>query len=246
MRNLTSLTRALGRRFSQLVGPGGKKPSSTPANCRAPRVRPHGDLFPPIEEELGPFRHYFKGNVLNAGSGHRDIRHLVEGRLFNQDLPALAPNPNVDIFSPLHEIPIEDAFFDAIICNAVLEHVANPEEIMREFQRVCKPDGILYLAVPFMQPEHLCPTDYQRYTIDGLQSLVRKHNFVVIKAEGIHSVYTTVGWICTEWCQAATGLDRLILRWLLLPYLHAKAKRSRLHVPTVASTYRVLARRSAT
>ena len=59
-------------------------------------------------------------------------------------------------------IPFEDDYFDAIICNAVLEHVADPQAVMAEFARVCRPGGFLYLAVPFMQPEHPDPTDFQR------------------------------------------------------------------------------------
>jgi SAM-dependent methyltransferase len=124
------------------------------------------EIFPPIERELGPYRHLFTGRVLNAGAGSRDISHLVEGELFNQDIKAA---PHIHYESPLHEIPVEDDFFDAIICNAVLEHVENPERVLAEFGRVCKPSGVLYLCVPFMQPEHLDPTDYQRYTIDGLR-----------------------------------------------------------------------------
>ncbi len=209
-----------------------------------PRVK-HEDFFPPIDEELGPFRQYFTGNVLNAGAGNRDIKHLVKGRLFNQDLPQGRHNANIDIFSPLHKIPMEDGFFDAIICNAVLEHVENPEEIMSEFRRVCKPGGILYLGVPFMQPEHLDPTDYQRYTIQGLKSLANRHGFDVIHAEGVHSVYVTLAWVCTEWLNDATGVDRFLLKFVLLPYICRKARKSRWHVHSLASAYRVVARRVA-
>jgi SAM-dependent methyltransferase len=212
----------------------------------AARITPavkHEDFFPPIEAELGPFRHFFKGNVLNAGAGCRDIRHLVEGRLFNQDLSHGLHNANIDIYSPLHKIPMEEGFFDAIICNAVMEHVENPEDVMGEFRRVCKPGGVLYLGVPFMQPEHLSPTDSQRYTIDGLKSLVNRHGFDVIQAEGIHSVYTTLGWMFTEWSNGAAGFERFLVKCILLPYVQRRNRRSQLHVHSMASVYRVVARR---
>src|SRR2546421_2752924 len=146
--------------------PGNAPPDRRFWDCCAPRLSV-ADLFPPIEEELGPYRHYFRGKVLNAGAGDRDLRPLIEGKLYNQDLPTGLHNANIDILSPLHRIPVEPDFFDAIICNAVLEHVENPEEVMSEFRRVCKPGGILYLCVPFMQPEHRDPADFQRYTIAG-------------------------------------------------------------------------------
>jgi SAM-dependent methyltransferase len=203
------------------------------------------DLFPHIETEFGVYRQYYKGNVLNAGAGNRDIRPMIQGKLYNQDIPGGFHNANIDIYSPLHKIPVADAFFDCIICNAVLEHVENPEEVMREFQRVCKPGGYLYLAVPFMQPEHLDPTDFQRYTLDGLKRLVRQHGFEVVHAEGVHSVYTTLGWICGEWLKTANTFENFIWKCLLFPYFKRKIRAGKgPHAHTIASAYRVLGRKN--
>jgi SAM-dependent methyltransferase len=201
------------------------------------------DLFPPIEAEFGAYKEYFKGNVLNAGAGNRDIRPLIQGRLYNQDIPSGLHNANIDIFSPLHQIPIEAGFFDAIICNAVLEHVENPEAVLAEFNRVCKRGGILYLCVPFMQPEHRDPADFQRYTLDGLQREVRRHGFEVISADGVHSVYTTLGWIFLEWLNSANTLEHFLFKSLLFPYIRHKCRNSRLHVHSLASAYRVIGRK---
>lgn len=199
------------------------------------------EIFPPIEEEFAPYRQYFKGNVLNAGAGNRDIRPLVEGKLFNQDIPTGLHNANIDIYSPLHRIPVEDGFFNAIICNAVLEHVENPEEVMAEFARVSAPGGALFLCIPFMQPEHCDPTDYQRYTIAGLRRLVEKHGFAVEKIEGVHSVYTTLAWIFIEWLNSRNSFSHFLLKVFFFPYLRRKIRTSRFHVHSLASAYRTLA-----
>lgn len=199
------------------------------------------DIFPSIEEELGEYRQYFKGNILNAGAGNRDIRKMVQGKIFNQDIPQGLHNANIDIYSPLHQIPVADGFFDCIICNAVLEHVENPEAIMKEFHRVCKPGGYLYLSVPFMQPEHKDPADFQRYTLDGLKRLVQQHGFEVVRGEGVHSVYASLGWIFVRWLETANTFDHFLLKCLLFPYLKYKIRKGKpLHVHTLASAYRVL------
>jgi len=210
---------------------------------REPRIAT-SDFFPSLEEEIGEHRRWLRGRVLNAGAGDRDISHLVDGELVNQDIAeGLHDASNVDIFSPLHEIPVDDGHFDTVLCNAVLEHVRNPHEVMTEFARVTRSGGILYLVVPFMQPEHLDPTDFQRYTIDGLQELVRGHGYEVVEAGGVHSVYTTLGWIAMEWLAEVPGWRGWIGRWTILPALRRVSLRSNLHVHRLASAYRVIARR---
>ena len=69
-------------------------------------------VWPDLIEEIGEYKKYFKGKVLNAGAGIRDIADLVEGELFNQDIEEGIHNGKIDIYSPLHQIPKEDGFFD--------------------------------------------------------------------------------------------------------------------------------------
>lgn len=202
-----------------------------------------GALFPPLADEVGEHASMLTGEVLNAGAGNRDLRSVVPGRVHNQDIAEGLHNEGIDILSPLHEIPVEDGFFDAIFCNAVLEHVANPDEVMAEFARVCKPGGFLYLCVPFLQPEHLDPTDFQRYTQDGLKLLAERHGFDVKTVESVHNVYVTLGWIAFQWLSASDRIHFRAARRLVLPWLMRKAHRSKLHVRELASAYRVIAHR---
>ncbi|HEX7058275.1 MAG TPA: class I SAM-dependent methyltransferase [Solirubrobacterales bacterium] len=205
-----------------------------------------GALFPPLAEELGEHAGKLKGEILNAGAGDRDLRSLVPGRVHNQDIEGGLHNADIDIYSPLDKIPVDDGFFDAVFCNAVLEHVANPEEVMAEFARVSKPGAVLYLCVPFMQPEHLDPTDFQRYTLDGLKLLVERHGFEVQDSGGMHNVYVTLGWILREWLMASDKLRFRVVRRLLFPWLARKARTSSQYVHSLASAYRVIATRRAT
>jgi SAM-dependent methyltransferase len=201
-------------------------------------------IFPSIEAELVPYSHLFTGNVLNAGAGDRDIRPLVRGTLYNQDIPEGLHSANIDFVSPLHEIPAADGFFNTIICNAVLEHVANPEEVMAEFRRVTARGGTLYLTIPFLQPEHRDPTDFQRYTIDGISLLCERHGFRIETAEGIHSVFTTLAWIAREWLGTVQGLKGAIVRGVAYRWLMAQIRADNpKYVPTLASAHRVVATR---
>lgn len=39
------------------------------------------DVFPSLDENLEGVQHYLKGRVLNAGSGIRDVSHLINSTL---------------------------------------------------------------------------------------------------------------------------------------------------------------------
>src|SRR5690348_3893716 len=101
-------------------------------------------IWPGIDSELTEFKAkgILRGRVLNAGAGTRDISHLIEGELCNQDISWVGDTrTHIHIFSPIHKIPKSDGYFDTIICIAVLEHVENPEDVLPEFFRVIKAGG---------------------------------------------------------------------------------------------------------
>ena len=204
-------------------------------------------IWPPIDYELADLRHLLKGKVLNAGAGWREIGHLIDGELVNQDLPSdNETRTNIHILSPLANIPRPDHSFDAVVCIAVLEHVENPEQVVAEMFRVLKPGGHLIASVPFLQPEHKVPTDYQRYTRDGLERTLRNGGFEIVRTEAMFSVYHTLHWILFEALRTRNGLTTVVLRNSLLPTLALLARRSQWKSDVVASAFRSVARRPAT
>jgi ubiquinone/menaquinone biosynthesis C-methylase UbiE len=46
------------------------------------------------------------------------------------------------------DLPFEDSSFDVVLCTEVLEHVRQPESLLAELTRVCRPAGTLVLTVP--------------------------------------------------------------------------------------------------
>jgi SAM-dependent methyltransferase len=111
---------------------------------------------------------------------------------------------HLDIIAPLDRLPVADASFDAILCTEVLEHLDKPEESLRELCRVLKPDGRLFLSVPFFHHEHQVPYDFFRYTSFGLKHLLQKAGF---RTESI--VIRPVGGVFKRWSYELTSLFEL-------------------------------------
>jgi len=72
-----------------------------------------------------------------------------------------------------HDLPFADATFDAVVCQAVLEHVLDPPRVVAEMHRVLRRGGLLYAEIPFMQQVHEGANDLTRYTYVGQRRLFR-------------------------------------------------------------------------
>lgn len=171
--------------------------------------------FQPLEQELRPVAQYLSGHLLNAGSGSRNINSFLRAsgvtEITNYDMASDDP---LVVIGPLESMPFEDGRFDSVLCNAVLEHVANAEESIRELARVVRPNGHVVVAVPFLQPFHACPADFRRYTADGLAALGRKAGLDVVCVLPVHSIAQTIGWILWEYAQERGGRIRRLLAWV--------------------------------
>jgi SAM-dependent methyltransferase len=92
-------------------------------------------------------------------------------RVINLNLDAF---DSVDIVGDGTNLPLLDETVDTVTCNAVIEHVPNPADLVSEMHRVLKPGGYAQLMVPFVFPFHAYPADYQRYSAAGVMELTRR------------------------------------------------------------------------
>lgn len=155
--------------------------------------------FQPIEWELEPVLQFLRGRVLNAGCGNRDISYLLSlggaDEIVNYDIDSSLPNA---LRGPLEQMPFEAESFDSVLCNAVLEHVIHIDDVMNELTRVLRPGGYAVISIPFLQPFHACPTDFRRYTCDGIRQLATSRQLEVLSVSPVHSFAQTVSWIIWE------------------------------------------------
>jgi SAM-dependent methyltransferase len=169
--------------------------------------------FQDLEAELRPVSKYLSGHVLNAGCGERDLTALFKAN-------GAAAVDNCDrrsqirgaILCDLIDVPVPSATYDAIVCNAVMEHVQFPDLVMKELRRLLKPGGHLILCIPFLQPYHPRP-DYRRYTQEGMNELARVHEFDVIEMLPVHNIAQTITWIAWSYLEEKRKHFLQLLLW---------------------------------
>jgi SAM-dependent methyltransferase len=122
------------------------------------------------------------------------------------------------------EFPFNDKHFDYVISIQVLEHVFEQEQFLEEMYRVLKPNGLLFITVPFCGYEHEIPYDYGRYTSFGLKYFISKKGFEVIEQHKNGNFIETLTQLFTlyiyERCATKKGyLNVLISVFLCSPFM---------------------------
>ena len=130
-----------------------------------------------------------KKQFLNLGCG----TSLGKANLKNLDCYL---GSNVDIVADLHQIPLAENSLDGVTSVAVLEHIKEPTIVVKETLRILKPGAIAHFNIPFMQPYHASPDDFQRFTSSGLRHLFR--NFEIIELQSMGGPASAMFWLTTE------------------------------------------------
>jgi len=137
-------------------------------------------LFKGVKE----FNHHIVGKTLDVGCGQKPYRSLFQvSEYIGMDIKQPGndhANQEIDVFYDGKTFPFGNEIFDSVISNQVLEHVFNPDEFLKEINRVMKLNGMLLITVPFVWDEHSQPFDYARYSSFGLSYIIQKYGFEII------------------------------------------------------------------
>jgi SAM-dependent methyltransferase len=108
------------------------------------------------------------GSILGSG-----IEGLVDDRRVQPVETDVALGPRTQVVCDVHDLPFQAESFDAVVVQAVLEHVVDPQRAVAEVHRVLCARGLVYAETPFMQQVHGREFDFQRYTRLGHRRLLR-------------------------------------------------------------------------
>lgn len=120
------------------------------------------------------FRKPKPGRTLIVGSrvypGREDRRKLYDNVVGIDMLEGPGVDFVVDLEEPLHSDALHGTAHH-IECRSVLEHSRRPWLLAANLEMLLAPGGTLDLSVPFVWRVHAYPSDYFRYTVEGVRSL---------------------------------------------------------------------------
>jgi SAM-dependent methyltransferase/uncharacterized protein YbaR (Trm112 family) len=111
--------------------------------------------------------------VVGCGDGsatYGDLQAVDGVAILETDVSLAGP---ATLVCDASDLPFADARFDVVICQAVLEHVLEPQRCVDEMHRVLVEDGLIYATTPFMQHVHMGAYDFTRFTHSGFRWLHR-------------------------------------------------------------------------
>jgi len=136
-----------------------------------------------LYENIKLFGNNITGKTLDVGCGTKPYEILFNHSIYvglEFDTGIDTEKKVADFYYDGKTFPFNEAEFDSVVSNQVLEHIFNPDEFLSEINRVLKTNGKLLLTVPFVWDEHEQPYDYARYSSFGLKGLLEKNGFEIL------------------------------------------------------------------
>ncbi len=130
-------------------------------------------------------------HILDLGGGKKsDYAPLFSSHTLDSLNISQAMHPTIvaDLMKPL---PIADASYDLIISMNTLEHIPALIPALPEAHRTLKPNGTLFLTLPFLHHTHGLPNDYARYSSSSLELTLNSCGYTHIHIKPLgHGAFT--------------------------------------------------------
>jgi SAM-dependent methyltransferase len=152
--------------------------------------------------------------ILDYGAGtspYAPIAAAIGARLLPADIGKAQPGGV--LIHPDGRIDLSDDSVDGLISTQVLEHVPDVAGYLNEAMRVLLPGAPMFLSTHGDWVLHRVPTDFRRWTIDGLRYECEKAGFE------IESIESAVGILASSTHLRSSVAGRLLERSPLLSWL---------------------------
>jgi SAM-dependent methyltransferase len=138
---------------------------------------------------------WVSGDLVDLGCGKAPLlgayRNYCSSILLADWANSTHDNPLLDLTIDLNKALtlLDSDSFDVVVLSDVLEHIAEPSDLMAEIWRILKPGGRLLMNVPFTYWIHEAPHDYYRFTRYALERFALQSGLEVVELAALG------GWI---------------------------------------------------
>lgn len=149
-----------------------------------------------IYNEIIENARFIKGIMLDFGCGKKPYKSLfnvntyIGLEIFISDKSEM--NKAVDVFYDGISMPFTDNSIDCVFSSEVFEHIFNLEHVLSELYRIIKPNGYIFITLPFVWEEHEAPHDFARYSSFGIEYLLTKHGFKIVVTNKLNNYIETI------------------------------------------------------
>jgi SAM-dependent methyltransferase len=144
--------------------------------------------------------------VVDVGAGDAPYRSLFEARDCRHLTCDIDGSPDV-VIEPEGGLPLESASVEGVVSFQVLEHVWDVDRYLRECRRILRGGGWLILSTHGSWPYHPHPSDFRRWTREGIVREIEEAGF---RVETVFPLVGPPAWMANFPLLAAwTGLRRI-------------------------------------
>ena len=131
------------------------------------------------------YKPYMNGLLLDVGCGIGEILEYYNNSIgvdINSECVKFCKNKGLDSrVMEEDKLPFDNEKFDTLTFENVLEHIKNPNKIIKEIYRVMKYQAHILISVPGIKGFHNDPDHKQHYDKKKLNELFKMNNFQLIK-----------------------------------------------------------------
>ena len=141
------------------------------------------------DKRLNELLKYFKGGkLLDVGCWNSPTSILAQNKCSNSEITVLDFTPaSIDywknnypyeaVLSDCCKTPFNDNTFDYIVAGEIIEHIENPESLVKEMIRILKPNGILALSTPNEETNNSCGGGYHIWSFkkEDIKTMFEKY-----------------------------------------------------------------------
>jgi hypothetical protein len=139
-----------------------------------------------LQEELKAWP--AQGRLLDFGSGAEPYRRFIPPNWQYTSVDVAASGA---LYRSLDQLPAGE-LFDRIWVIEVLEHIEDPQALLKDLRRKLSAGGSIWISVPFAARIHPCPHDFLRWTPEALTRLLEISGFEITEFKYRGSDFATL------------------------------------------------------